>query len=366
MMAGQMDIPVGTVATNVGVPMCEGSSGGRVATTGAMGSGVGTRRSMSAARYVTNATPAASTAKVRYDGRTGYDGATREAVDARNRASSRSRKCAEGSMTGRFLTRSRLRRTTVSWREHLGQRRACSRISFSSSAEHIRSTYNACLSRNSLQSIPGPFGVRSGTPATRSGFRDGQYGGPNSPGQAPRLVDKRLDNGREGGSRTVEPRFHRAEVAVRDFRDLFIGLPFELAQHEHLAMVLGQLRHRLLHQLAQVALAVHVVGARRGVLELDWTVLLIAGSLNRLEEHEWASRTVAQLVFREVRRNGVGPRRELLGPIEAVQVSVHPDEDFLHEILGAVAIADRPIYEVEQTRLVTLHEFLERPFLPTQ
>ena len=38
--------------------------------------------------------------------------------------------------------------------------------------------------------------------------------------------------------RAIQPRLHRAEITVRDLRDLFVRLSFQLAQHEHLAMML--------------------------------------------------------------------------------------------------------------------------------
>jgi hypothetical protein len=42
-----------------------------------------------------------------------------------------------------------------------------------------------------------------------------------------------------------------------------------------------------------------------------------------------------------------------------VDVPVHANEDFLDEILGLFPVADRAIYEVQQSRLVALDEFLE-------
>src|SRR4029078_8167040 len=45
--------------------------------------------------------------------------------------------------------------------------------------------------------------------------------------------------------RAIEPRLHRAEIAVRDLGDLFVRLPLQLPQHEHLPMVRRQLRARL-------------------------------------------------------------------------------------------------------------------------
>ena len=49
-----------------------------------------------------------------------------------------------------------------------------------------------------------------------------------------------------------------------------------------------------------------------------------------------------------------------------MQMAEDPDEDFLDEILGALAIADRAIDEVEQPGLVTVHERPERLGLARQ
>src|SRR5688572_15400041 len=57
------------------------------------------------------------------------------------------------------------------------------------------------------------------------------------------LVEEGLDDRCEGVPRPVQPRLHRSEVARRDVGDLLVGLPFELPKHEHLAVMLGQLRY---------------------------------------------------------------------------------------------------------------------------
>src|SRR5215472_7622127 len=73
------------------------------------------------------------------------------------------------------------------------------------------------------------------------------------------LADRRLDDLREGGARPVQPRLHRPEVAAGDLGDLLVRFPFELAQHEHLPVMLGEARDRDLHHLAEVAAPVHVI-----------------------------------------------------------------------------------------------------------
>src|SRR2546423_3871523 len=40
-------------------------------------------------------------------------------------------------------------------------------------------------------------------------------------------------------------------------------------------------------------------------------------------------------------------------------MAIDADEDFLHEILGAIAIPDRPIDEIQETRLISVHQLVE-------
>src|SRR5215210_843997 len=120
MIAGHTDIPVGTVATRAGVATDEGSISGSDATTGASWISDGVpRRTTSAARYATNATPAASAQNDAYEPAIERRAGTGEA-EASNRAWRRKRKSGDTSIDGRLLTNIRLRRTTVSCREHLG------------------------------------------------------------------------------------------------------------------------------------------------------------------------------------------------------------------------------------------------------
>src|SRR5512142_2677322 len=58
----------------------------------------------------------------------------------------------------------------------------------------------------------------------------------------PPSVDLRFDDRGERGSRAIEPRFHRTQIALRDLGDLLVRLALELAKHEHLSMMLGQPR----------------------------------------------------------------------------------------------------------------------------
>ena len=115
MMAGQTDIPVGTVATSADVATDDGSISGSDATTGAILISRGAElRTASAARYATNATLAAMASHAAFDGRIGCGTGAPCAEMSRRRASSRARKSGDGSMVGRLRTNMRLRRTTVS------------------------------------------------------------------------------------------------------------------------------------------------------------------------------------------------------------------------------------------------------------
>src|SRR3954464_12947147 len=108
-------------------------------------------------------------------------------------------------------------------------------------------------------------------------------------------VDLRFDDRRKCVARSVQPRLHPPQVAVGDLSDLLVRLALELTEHEHLTVMLGQLRHRVLDQLAQMALAIHVVRTRRGILELERSLLVFPVRLDRLKEHERIARAIAQL-----------------------------------------------------------------------
>src|SRR5688572_12140970 len=67
-------------------------------------------------------------------------------------------------------------------------------------------------------------------------------------------VQRGRDDLRERVARPVQPRLHRAEIARRDLGDLLVRLALELAQDEHLLVMLREPFHRFLDQLTQVAL----------------------------------------------------------------------------------------------------------------
>src|SRR5690606_38606792 len=86
----------------------------------------------------------------------------------------------------------------------------------------------------------------------------------------------------------------------------------------------------------------------------------------RLKEHERIARTVAQLVLRQVRRDRIDPGGELLRLVEPVKVPVDPDEGLLDQILGPLTVARGAIDEVQQTRLIAVHQQRERTLLAGQ
>src|SRR5450432_600595 len=107
--------------------------------------------------------------------------------------------------------------------------------------------------------------------------------------QPERLAQPRLDDLCERVSGAVEPRFHGSQIAVRDLRDLLVRLPLELAQDEHLAMMLREPSDGRLDEGTQVAAAIEIVGARVRVLELQRTIVVLPVLPDRLEKHEWVA-----------------------------------------------------------------------------
>ena len=49
-----------------------------------------------------------------------------------------------------------------------------------------------------------------------------------------------------------------------------------------------------------------------------------------------------------------------------MDVSIHPNENLLNEVLGLLAIADRPVDEVQKTRLIAFDDLLERALLASE
>src|SRR5688500_10001919 len=45
-----------------------------------------------------------------------------------------------------------------------------------------------------------------------------------------------------------------------------------------------------------------------------------------------------------------------------MQMAINPDEGFLNQILGALAITNRTMHEVEQSRAVAVNQFVESQF----
>ncbi len=49
-----------------------------------------------------------------------------------------------------------------------------------------------------------------------------------------------------------------------------------------------------------------------------------------------------------------------------MQVTVDPDERFLHQVLRPIPVPDRPVYEIEQPGLVAPHQLREREAIALQ
>src|SRR2546423_1690483 len=130
----------------------------------------------------------------------------------------------------------------------------------------------------------------------------------------------------------IQPGLDRSEIALRNLGNLFVRLTLELTEYEHISVMLGKLGNAFLDDLPQVPLAVHVVGSRCSVLELQRTILILEVFLNRLEQHKRITRPVAELILRQVRCDRVDPRRELLRAVEAMEMPIDANEDFLYQI----------------------------------
>src|SRR5207253_10497749 len=113
----------------------------------------------------------------------------------------------------------------------------------------------------------------------------------------------------------VKAGFDRSEIALCDLRNLLVGLALELTQDEHIPVMLGELGHALLDDLSQMALPIHVIRTGGRIFELKRTILILEVFLNGLKENQRITRAVAQLVLRQIRRDRVDPRGELLRAI---------------------------------------------------
>jgi hypothetical protein len=85
-----------------------------------------------------------------------------------------------------------------------------------------------------------------------------------------------------------------------------------------------------------------------------------------LKEDQRGTAPVAQLVLGKIGGNGIEPGGELPGRIEAIEVTVHPEEGFLHQVLGPLPVPDHPVDEVEQPDLIAVNQNLERPRISVQ
>ena len=131
-------------------------------------------------------------------------------------------------------------------------------------------------------------------------------------------------------------------------------------------MMRRQFGDELVDQLTQVPLAVLVVWTRVGILELERSLLVVPSLGEGLEQHQRVARPVAQFVLRQVGGDRVDPRRELLRLVESGQMTIHANEDLLHEILRALAIPDRPVDEVQQANLISRDDFAESALVTGQ
>src|SRR5215831_18129729 len=179
------------------------------------------------------------------------------------------------------------------------------------------------------------------------------------PGSARGLLDQRFDQLGEAVPGPIQAALHGPQITAGYFRDFLVTLALELAQHEHYAMMLGQLADTLLDGVLEEPLAIEIIGPRRRVFKLQRTMIGFPVALDRLEEHQRIAAAIAQLVFRQVRGDRVDPGRKLLRLVEAMQVPEHADEHLLYEVFCALTVPDSAVDETQQPALVAIHQRAE-------
>ena len=157
-------------------------------------------------------------------------------------------------------------------------------------------------------------------------------------------------------ARPIQATLDRPQVASGDLGYFLVALSFELPEHEHLSVVLRQALNALIHSILQKTLAIQIVWASRRILELERPMVRFSILLDRLEQDQGVPAPIAELVLGQVRRDCIDPSGELLCLIEPMQVAEDPDEDFLNQVLRALTVTDRTIYEVEEPRLVPVDQ----------
>lgn len=100
------------------------------------------------------------------------------------------------------------------------------------------------------------------------------------------LIYVRCNDFRERVSGAVKTRLDRPEIALGDFRDLFVGLALELPEDKNISVMLGQLRYALLDDLSQMTLPIHIIRARGRVLELKGPIFILRVLLYGLKENQ--------------------------------------------------------------------------------
>jgi len=131
-------------------------------------------------------------------------------------------------------------------------------------------------------------------------------------------VEQVLDSLSEGIPGAMKPALDGSQVHSGDLRDLLVALSFKLPEPKDQPMVLRQLFDRVLDEPLKESLPIQVVGPHAKVLELQRTMVIIPAIRKLLKKHKRASGTVPKLILRQIARNRIHPRRELLAGIEAM------------------------------------------------
>ena len=159
-----------------------------------------------------------------------WSAAASATLASRSFLSSFCEKSGDGSMRGRLRKSINDRRIVASCLEHSGHSVRCICMRTSSIPGRVSSTYDKCCSRNSRQSISNILRVRhTSTRLTGTGSRI-----PLSC----HLLHVGRNDFRERVACPVQPRLHRAEIAVGNLCNLFVRFPLELPENKDVSVVL--------------------------------------------------------------------------------------------------------------------------------
>jgi hypothetical protein len=166
---------------------------------------------------------------------------------------------------------------------------------------------------------------------------------------------RRRDPGPDVEPRAVEPALDRVDADPQHRGHLGRGQPLDVAQHQHLAVLVVELGDRALEHLLDPPRAELLVGARPGV-----------GHPHRVgrgvERAQLARRELALAARLDAvaARDRVQPGRQRRSAAEVADAARHRDQRLLDDVLGDLGIAAHLEAEAVDPRLVLLDQPLER------